>query len=133
MNTYDRQMALSSVCRPHAETACGRSATSRALRHLGCRIGPLLITVLVGGLLGTELRAADDCHGVPGDFDGDLDVDQSDFGRFKVCICESFGQLGPDCTEADLDGDGDVDNGDVAVFIRCVTGAGMVGDPFCAD
>jgi hypothetical protein len=61
--------------------------------------------------------------GLPGDLDGDGDVDQSDFGRFQACLAGSGGGYGPDCEDADLEADGDVDQGDFAVFQGCVGGS----------
>ena len=70
---------------------------------------------------------------IPGDFDGDLDVDQEDFGHFQVCLSGSVvTQTDPDCQDANLDDD-DVDHDDFSIFQGCMTGANLVGDPSCAD
>lgn len=59
----------------------------------------------------------------PGDFDGDADVDQEDFGHFQGCYSGSGQeQTDPDCQNAILDGDGDVDEADFAVFAACMSG-----------
>lgn len=59
----------------------------------------------------------------PGDFDGDGDVDLSDFFTFIMCF------TGPDipapdgCEGSDLDGDGDVDATDFSIFSQNYTGS----------
>jgi len=84
---------------------------------------------------------------VLGDFDGDGDVDQTDFDRFEGCAtgpampydpmmlsfsCEielnEFGQL-----PADFDGDMDVDQNDFNEFQRCYSGENNPADPLCAN
>ena len=74
----------------------------------------------------------------PGDFDGDGDVDQSDFGHLQVCLSGDVsciwctGSLyGIGCEDADFDGDGDVDQYDVSTFLRCMSGANVPADPGC--
>jgi hypothetical protein len=64
---------------------------------------------------------------LPGDLDGDGDVDQKDFGVFQACLAGSGEPYPPGCASADLagDGDGDVDQEDFGVFITCVGGAGQ--------
>lgn len=69
---------------------------------------------------------------VPGDMDGDLDVDQTDFGLLQVCILgDGIAQESASCAKALLDGDPDVDAYDVAVFLGCMSGADVIGDPDC--
>jgi hypothetical protein len=66
------------------------------------------------------------------DFDGDGDVDQSDFGVFQSCMTGPFVlQMKPECALADLDGDGDVDEEDFSRFFACFSGAGTPADPLC--
>ena len=67
---------------------------------------------------------------VPGDFDGDYDVDQEDFGCFQACLNVSNN---PACQKAYMDGDNDIDESDAAKFIGCMTGPNVIGDPSCAD
>lgn len=69
---------------------------------------------------------------VSGDFDGDRDVDQTDFGYFQACYSGSGEPANAGCEEAVLDGDGDVDQDDFAVFMACLSGAGIPADPNCA-
>lgn len=70
----------------------------------------------------------------PGDFDGDGDVDQSDFGRFQLCINGS-GQVqsDPTCVGALLDDDPDVDQDDFGRFQICMSGPNKPANPNCAD
>lgn len=66
------------------------------------------------------------------DFDGDLDVDQSDFGHFQVCLSgPGVVQSDPECLNARLDADGDVDLSDFGIFQRCLSGEGIVAPSGC--
>jgi hypothetical protein len=78
-----------------------------------------------------------DAHGcsiVPGDFNSDGDVDQSDFGHFQECVTGP-GVLvtGSFCTNCDFDLDGDVDEGDLSWFLVCMSGADIPGNPDCGS
>lgn len=63
------------------------------------------------------------CTPIPGDFDGDRDVDLADYLALQDCL------LGPDtplplaCEGADLDGDGDGDLADLLIFQVFFTGS----------
>ena len=58
-----------------------------------------------------------------GDFDGDGDVDQDDFGHFQTCLTGSGAFVTrPDCLGADFDNDDDVDKADLAIFLSRMTG-----------
>ena len=71
---------------------------------------------------------------IPGDFDGDRDVDQEDFGPFQVCLTGSVTpQLDPACQAARLDGDEDVDRDDLALFANCLGDPYVPADPDCAN
>jgi len=60
---------------------------------------------------------------IPGDFDGDNDVDQTDFGRFQACLTgDGLPQDLPDCQPARLDADPDVDDNDTTLFLTHLTG-----------
>ena len=72
--------------------------------------------------------------GVPGDLDGDGDVDQEDFGHFQACLTGlAVPVTDPDCQEANLDGDSDVDLDDFIVFQQCLSGANVPADLNCTD
>jgi hypothetical protein len=58
---------------------------------------------------------------VPGDHDGDLDVDLLDFGRFQVCFLGQITRDDPECVYSDLDLDLDIDIEDFARLRRIVT------------
>ena len=74
-------------------------------------------------------------NGVPGDFDGDGDVDMDDFGRFQRCLSgPGVLQDSPVCASAHLEGtDGDVDGQDLVKFVGCLSGSGMTGNIDCLD
>jgi len=64
--------------------------------------------------------------GLPGDFDGDGDVDLSDFTVFQLCFDGSSNPPAATCppgVDADLDGDGDVDLADFLIFQQNFTGS----------
>lgn len=69
-----------------------------------------------------DAQAAMEDVGIPGDLDGDGDVDMTDFSTFSTCYA------GPDtappggCDDSDFDADGDVDLADFATFQRNYTG-----------
>jgi hypothetical protein len=67
------------------------------------------------------------------DFDGDMDVDQADFGHLQACY-SGMGQpqMDPGCRDTLLDGDSDVDGGDATVFLSCFSGPSLAPDPDCA-
>jgi len=69
----------------------------------------------------------------PGDFDGDTDVDQEDFGHFQTCLTGSGNPAGTGCQDADLDSDTDVDLSDFSIFQACLSGPNVPADPGCAD
>jgi len=71
---------------------------------------------------------------IPGDFDGDGDVDQEDYGMFQRCLSGvTIPQEDPACAAARLDADGDVDRDDAALFLRCISGRDAAADADCAD
>ena len=75
---------------------------------------------LVGGFWAGVSRA------LPGDFDGDGDVDLADFVQFQLCFAGSNNPPAPTCpvgVNADLDDDGDVDLGDFLIFQQNFTGS----------
>ncbi|MHC4443436.1 MAG: sulfatase family protein [Planctomycetota bacterium] len=65
---------------------------------------------------------------LPGDFDGDDDIDQEDFGRFQACLSGAGLPYASECDEANLDGDNDVDLNDFAIFQGCMGGANQPPD-----
>lgn len=71
---------------------------------------------------------------VPGDFDGDGDVDQEDYGVFQRCLSGvTIPQEDPACAAARLDTDGDVDRDDAALFLQCISGPDVPVTADCAD
>ncbi len=72
--------------------------------------------------------------GQPGDFDGDTDVDLTDFGTFQKCLTgANVTPPATGCSDADLDCDNDVDGADLAKFTNCMTGPEIPGAPTCAN
>lgn len=71
---------------------------------------------------------------IPGDFDGDGDVDGSDFGYFQSCLTgPAIPQDNPDCFGARFTADLDVDEDDLIIMLRCLSGPYIPADPHCAD
>ena len=69
-------------------------------------------------------------EGIPGDFDGDVDVDLDDFGLFQACLTgPNLGPPSPECEDTDLDTDGDVDQSDFGFFQRCLSEPGVLAEP----
>ncbi|MHC4795251.1 MAG: sugar-binding protein [Planctomycetota bacterium] len=60
---------------------------------------------------------------VLGDFDGDKDVDQEDFGHIQTCYSGDGVPYRDGCQNTDLQGDGDVDQDDFNIFVVCMNGA----------
>ena len=58
---------------------------------------------------------------VAGDFDGDNDVDQGDFGVMQSCLSDPS-ESGSGCEDADFDGDGYVGDLDMGLFLNCMNG-----------
>jgi len=71
---------------------------------------------------------------IPGDFDRDGDVDQSDFGHLQACFSGStVAQGDPACANAKLDADVDVDRADLGIFMRCLSGSKVPADAACGE
>ena len=69
----------------------------------------------------------------PADFDGDGDVDLSDFGHIQACLTgRGVRVTDPNCFGCIFDGDYDVDGDDVREFLKCMSGANIPADPDCA-
>lgn len=75
-----------------------------------------------------DLLAPTQLGRVPGDLDGDADVDQTDFGMLQACLGTP---VSAPCLDADLDLDHDVDNDDGAAQEACASGPGIPADPGC--
>lgn len=67
------------------------------------------------------------------DFDGDGDVDQSDFSKLQACFTELISPpvMPPGCESTDLDGDGRVMASDFELFQACFQGPGSIPPPTC--
>jgi len=66
------------------------------------------------------------------DFDGDIDVDMTDYAHLQACFTEASSPIAPGCEDADLNGDAIVDTRDATLFARCLSGAGVEPDPACS-
>lgn len=62
---------------------------------------------------------------IPGDFDGDFDIDTHDYFAFSICISFSGPDLEtpPACDTFDSDVDGDIDLADANAFLLAFTGS----------
>ncbi len=83
----------------------------------------------------TSAAAILSLEGIPGDFDGDNDVDLADYGVFQACVSgNAVPQNDPACARAHLEGnDSDVDSLDLEKFLACMTAPGIPGNTYCAD
>jgi len=70
---------------------------------------------------------------VPGDRDGDGDVDLADLGDLETCTSGPNMEAAPACATLDFDSDGDVDQSDFGTFQRCYSGEGNPANPNCAE
>ncbi len=71
---------------------------------------------------------------IPGDFDGDGYVDQTDLDHLLACSSgPTTPQTDPTCDDAKFDADDDVDQVDFGIFQPCYGGENNPGDPNCAD
>jgi len=71
---------------------------------------------------------------VPGDLDGDGDVEGTDFDAFAPCVTGAeVRPPAPGCEDADLDGDGDADSSDFGILQRCLNGPDVPAVTTCAD
>jgi hypothetical protein len=75
----------------------------------------------------------DSCEPVPGDFNGDLDVDKGDLDAFEECASGPGVPMAAGCEDKDFDNDGDGDQSDFAVIQKCISGENVFGDPNCAN
>src|SRR6476619_7640480 len=65
---------------------------------------------------------------IPGDFDGDGDVDHDDFSIFAGCATRAtVPQANSSCLVADFDHDNDVDMRDFGTWQLLITGPGTCG------
>ena len=82
-------------------------------------------TVMTGGsleLTGGFWAMASSGPPLPGDCDGDGDVDLTDYAVFADCLTGPSGDLMPNCTCSDINTDGDVDLADFIQFQQVFTG-----------
>jgi len=71
---------------------------------------------------------------IPGDSDGDGDMDNDDLSAFEACATgPGIQQDNQNCAWAKLDDDDDVDQADFATFQRCCSGEGVPADPNCGN
>jgi hypothetical protein len=59
---------------------------------------------------------------LPGDFDLDGDVDQTDFAHLQNCFSGLGFSYAPGCNDADFDDDGSVNSADFQIFASCMAG-----------
>ncbi|MBK9126314.1 MAG: M6 family metalloprotease domain-containing protein [Phycisphaerales bacterium] len=104
-------------CPPPTSACCFHDGHCEVLANADC--------TAAGGLTWTEGLACDPnpCTLMPGDCDGDFDVDIDDFADFVPCFFGPELPLGTGCECFDLDPDTDVDLVDFAAFQRAFTGS----------
>ena len=82
--------------------------------------------------IAVTLTVSDGPPTAPGDFDGDGDVDLSDFGHMQTCLTgPGVIQSNPNCADAKLDNDVDVDQDDIGIFQACMSGANIPASLNC--
>jgi hypothetical protein len=72
------------------------------------------------------------CSAIPGDYDGDCDVDQADYRSWEACASGPEVPYTGDCGDTDFDNDLDTDQEDFSVFQGCYSGKDNPADPQCA-
>ncbi|HOW73361.1 MAG TPA: right-handed parallel beta-helix repeat-containing protein [Phycisphaerae bacterium] len=80
-----------------------------------------------------DLGAYEFMPAIPGDLDGDRDVDTDDFSLFLACVSGPTIPLAPGCENRDFNHDGFVDQQDFGLFQRCYSGAGEPANQNCAN
>ncbi len=103
----------------------------------GLDVGTHVATITVnevGGTQSAEIQVQLILYPIPGDFDGDYDVDLADFGHQQECMSPGdFPDITPGCLGADFNGDNFINGFDMAIFRNCMNGANMPVDPNCAS
>ena len=70
-----------------------------------------------------QIQAFIDGSPIPGDLDGDGDVDNADIGTAVGNFTGAGGSTSMTFADGDMDGDGDIDNADLGVIVGAFTGA----------
>ncbi len=105
-------------------------ADNRSTVYVRWSMGPTDTAIAYPGwnIDDVQLWVSAPVFGIPGDIDGDGDVDLADFATLSTCFGGPGATTPPDGCEADdfaasdLDGDGDVDLGDFSTFSLNFTG-----------
>jgi hypothetical protein len=103
---------------------CNAPSTNDSFTHTGINKGILYCYAAFAHdlVVPNYATAATACGRlVAGDFDGDNDVDQEDFGLMQSCLSDSS-EYGGGCEDADFDEDGYVDDLDIGIFLNCMNG-----------
>lgn len=90
-------------------------------------MGPTDLAVTYPGWNIDDVRLfARECLGLPGDYDGNREIDDQDFAAFVACYQESAGGgVSPGCGVFDFAADGDLDCDDWSAFQAAWTAPGM--------
>lgn len=113
----------------------GTASSQRNPSHVYQAKGTYTVSFTVGGPGGPNTLTRSDYIVITGplaaDFDGDRDVDQTDFGYLQACFSGPGIDFVEGCGNANLDKDGDVDAEDFARFYQCFSGPDVAADPSC--
>ncbi len=97
--------------------------TADSYRHTGLARGTYYYALFAHDAFHYASPALVTVNVLPGDFDGDTDIDQSDFAHIQNCYSGDAMPYGTGCDDTDLDDDGDVDITDFNAFLPCLAGA----------
>jgi hypothetical protein len=110
----------------------GASSTQQNPVHIYMRPDLFNVTLTVTGQDGWQSQTTRTVRIRGVDFDGDGDVDQSDFALLQRCLSGTgISQEDPTCAPAQITEDTSVDASDLAIFLSCMNGPSNPPAPGC--
>ena len=121
--TYTVVESAVTIASAPARACCLSDGLCEVVSQAGClhRTG---VPVAAGSICtgDNDLDGTDDACEVPGDLDGDRDVDLDDWNVMAPCLDGPASSVATGCESADLNGDGRADMKDAAVLLQSFTG-----------